>query len=101
MAWPEAEGLRLAVRLPSDRTVVLAATLLWNECPSAAGRRRRMLPDPPRPVGDLKITSVRPIGHYGVNIVFSDGHDRGIFPWVFLQGLAARPTIDDFISDEI
>nr|WP_234825174.1 gamma-butyrobetaine hydroxylase-like domain-containing protein [Cupriavidus necator] len=24
---------------------------------------------------------------YGVQIVFSDGHDRGIYPWRYLQAL--------------
>ena len=24
---------------------------------------------------------------YGIQIVFDDGHDRGIYPWVYLQTL--------------
>ena len=24
-----------------------------------------------------------PMGHYGVNITFSDGHARGIYPWSY------------------
>ncbi len=24
---------------------------------------------------------------YGVQLVFSDGHDRGIYPWAYLKGL--------------
>ena len=41
------------------------------------------------PVADgLTITAVEPIGHYALRLSFSDGHDRGIFPWSYLQELA-------------
>ena len=39
---------------------------------------------------DLTIVDVRPIGHYAVNLVFSDGHDRGIYPWRYLWEIS-RP----------
>lgn len=37
------------------------------------------------------VTIVRcvPIGQYGINIVFSDGHTRNIFPWIYLSDLGA------------
>ena len=35
------------------------------------------------------IAEVRAVGRYAVNIVFSDGHDRGIYPWAYLRGLSA------------
>lgn len=37
----------------------------------------------------LTITSVEPIGNYAVRLAFSDGHDRGIFPWAYLNEIAA------------
>lgn len=37
-----------------------------------------------------RVTAVNPVGHYAVNIVFSDGHDRGIYPWSYLRDLDAR-----------
>jgi DUF971 family protein len=39
---------------------------------------------------DLTIVDVRPVGHYAVNLVFSDGHDRGIYPWVYLREIAGE-----------
>jgi DUF971 family protein len=36
----------------------------------------------------LTITGAEPIGHYALRLSFSDGHDRGIFPWSYLQELA-------------
>lgn len=34
----------------------------------------------------VKITQMYDQG-YGVQICFSDGHDKGIYPWIFLNGL--------------
>lgn len=41
---------------------------------------------PPAP--DLTIVDVRPVGLYAINLVFSDGHDRGIYPWGYLREIA-------------
>jgi DUF971 family protein len=38
---------------------------------------------------NLTIAGVEPIGNYAVRLAFSDGHDRGIFPWSYLAELAA------------
>ena len=37
---------------------------------------------------DVRIIAVEPVG-YGVQLVFSDGHARGIYPWAYLAELAA------------
>jgi DUF971 family protein len=39
---------------------------------------------------DLRITDIRPVGDKGLNLVFSDGHGRGIFPWAYLREIAAE-----------
>lgn len=39
---------------------------------------------------DVLITAVEPVGHYAVRLVFSDGHDSGIFTWAYLQELGLR-----------
>jgi DUF971 family protein len=36
---------------------------------------------------DVQLADIQPVGAYGVQFVFSDGHDRGMFPWVFLREL--------------
>jgi DUF971 family protein len=36
------------------------------------------------PPCNLTITSVEPVGNYAVRVAFSDGHDRGIYPWAYL-----------------
>jgi DUF971 family protein len=42
---------------------------------------------------DLTIRNVEPIGNYAVRLEFSDGHDRGIFPWVYLSEIAAQAEL--------
>jgi len=37
---------------------------------------------------DLHLTGLQPIGNYAVRLLFSDGHDRGIYPWSYLRELA-------------
>ena len=43
---------------------------------------------------DLTIVTVEPIGNYAVRLAFSDGHDRGIFPWAYLTEIAAGASAD-------
>jgi DUF971 family protein len=33
----------------------------------------------------IRIDDIRPIGDKGLNLVFSDGHGRGIYPWAYLR----------------
>ena len=34
---------------------------------------------------NVTIAELRPVGNYGVLIVFSDGHDTGIYSWSWLR----------------
>jgi DUF971 family protein len=38
----------------------------------------------------VQITELTPVGHYGVQPVFSDGHGTGIYTWDWLYELGAR-----------
>ena len=44
------------------------------------------------PIGkeNVKIEQVEPVGNYAIKIVFSDGHDTGIYSWKYFQWLAAN-----------
>jgi prepilin-type processing-associated H-X9-DG protein len=91
-------GRTLVVVAADGRRRDLSASLLWSQCPSAQGRvrRERGLNRPPE---NLLIKSVNAIGTYGVNIAFSDGHARGIYPWPYLADLAEKPQLEDFLID--
>lgn len=42
---------------------------------------------------NLRVDAAEPIGGYAVRLFFSDGHDRGIYPWAYLRELSiARVT---------
>lgn len=36
---------------------------------------------------NVLITNIEPVGRYAIRIVFSDGHDTGIFNWPYLRQL--------------
>lgn len=42
---------------------------------------------------DLSIKTIGVIGDYAINIVFADGHARGIYPWEFLRSLALQDDL--------
>lgn len=39
---------------------------------------------------NVAITAVEPVGHYAVQLRFSDGHDTGIYSWDLLYAYGAR-----------
>jgi DUF971 family protein len=36
----------------------------------------------------VQLSGIEPVGQYAVQLLFSDGHDRGIYPWVLLRELS-------------
>lgn len=39
---------------------------------------------------EVGITAVEPVGNYAVKLVFSDGHDTGLFSWDYLYELGSH-----------
>ncbi|MHB1591262.1 MAG: gamma-butyrobetaine hydroxylase family protein [Sulfuricella sp.] len=39
---------------------------------------------------NVEITDVQPVGSYAVQLVFSDGHDSGLYSWDYLHGLGVN-----------
>lgn len=78
----------LTVTFPGHAPVELSAELLRVVSPSAevqghspeqrvtvAGKR------------DVAISAIEPVGNYAVRILFTDGHDTGIYTWTYLHAL--------------
>jgi len=42
---------------------------------------------------DLRLEDIRLVGDKGLNLIFTDGHGRGIYPWAYLQEIA-REQVD-------
>ena len=39
---------------------------------------------------NVAITAIEPIGHYAVRLVFDDGHNTGLYTWVYLHELGSN-----------
>ena len=39
---------------------------------------------------DVNIDKIEPVGSYGVRLIFSDGHDTGLYSWEYLHELGAN-----------
>ncbi len=39
---------------------------------------------------EVGISAAEPVGHYAINLFFSDGHDSGIYSWEYLYELGAN-----------
>ena len=67
-----------------DATYTLSAELLRVESPSAEvkghGGPKKLVPGKK----DVTIKAITPVGHYAVQITFSDGHRTGIYTWAYL-----------------
>jgi DUF971 family protein len=66
----------------------LAASHLRANCRSARALRSTLDQVQAERHEDVEILAFNPIGNYGINLVFSDGHDRGIYPWDYLIQLS-------------
>lgn len=70
-----------------DATLVLPSGVLRANCQCTACRQAAA-GGGVTVRGDVEVTGASPIGGYGVQFHFSDGHERGIFPWTYLRRLA-------------
>lgn len=37
----------------------------------------------------VRVEELHPVGAYGLQLVFNDGHQKGIYPWPYLRELGA------------
>jgi DUF971 family protein len=62
---------------------------LRGACPCAKCRAARIQGRIALVDADVKLIAINSMG-YGLQLVFSDGHDRGIYPWGYLHELEQR-----------
>ncbi len=78
----------------NDSQAELAAEYLRVESPSAEVKGHG--PSDARLVGgkqNVTIKGLEPVGAYAVKIVFSDGHETGLYTWNYLKELATEHPI--------
>jgi DUF971 family protein len=76
------------VKLEAGAAFSLPAERLRAACRCAHCRRAQIDGVFPAEFPSVTLAGVAPIGHYAVNLQFSDGHARGIYPWSYLAELA-------------
>ena len=84
---------RLRLSWPGGETAEILAGPLRSACRCAWCTRARIDGTFAASSGDVAIERLVPIGDYAINIAFSDGHARGIYPWSYLRKLALPETI--------
>lgn len=87
------DGKTLRVTLETGAVINLHAEKLRAACRCAYCRRAQIDGVFASEFPSVTITSVAPIGHYAVNLGFSDGHARGIYPWSYLAELSAGASV--------
>ncbi|MCD9114951.1 MULTISPECIES: gamma-butyrobetaine hydroxylase-like domain-containing protein [Pseudomonas] len=77
---------QLRLDWPDGREQRLDHAQLRRQCPCSQCRAFRLQGLTVQVDTRVRVVEVNAQG-YGVQLVFSDGHERGIFPWAYLAGL--------------
>jgi DUF971 family protein len=84
----QASGV-LELRWQDGSVSQLAHGLLRARCRCAACEQAyRECGQHPEPASSVRLVALNPVSDKGLNLVFSDGHGRGIFPWAYLHELS-------------
>lgn len=79
-----AQGL-LTLHWADGRTARWTHAGLRAACPCAQCRAQRRAGLAIEAADEMRITDIEPVGAYGLNLVFADGHRRGIYPFQMLS----------------
>ncbi|MBN3765591.1 gamma-butyrobetaine hydroxylase-like domain-containing protein [Burkholderia sp. Ac-20365] len=82
----EIDRKTVTLHWPDGSTRRIAHRVLRQLCPCAECKRSRLDGAQSAVPDDIAVLELRPAG-YGVQLLFSDKHERGIFPWALLQQL--------------
>lgn len=77
---------QLRLGWPDGREQLLGHAELRRQCPCSQCRAFRLQGSPPLVDARVQVVGLNAQG-YGVQLVFSDGHERGIYPWEYLAQL--------------
>ncbi len=79
---------QLELQWADGHPLALPASYLRQHCHCTHCRRTGMAEALAQSSVGVTLTDATPVGQYGVQLHFSDGHDRGIYPWAYLRDLA-------------
>jgi len=81
---------QLTVILDTGETASVSAETLRREAQDAWSRRERFDHGDVQVVPGLTITGLYAVGRYAVNVHFSDGHEKAVYPFSYLRDLFDR-----------
>ncbi|ELX12850.1 hypothetical protein Jab_1c14650 [Janthinobacterium sp. HH01] len=86
------QGRMLDIVWDDGQTQHLPHALLRAQCKCTVCQSQRLLAGAAQaaPEADVRIDEIRQVGAYGVQLIFSDKHERGIYPWTYLRSLASE-----------
>jgi DUF971 family protein len=77
--------------------VVLSHKTLRRSCRcSSCESTRRKINNVLPVAADVAVLKIEPLGSTALQLFFSDGHERGIYPWSYLKQIAFGPTTHGF-----
>ena len=88
----DARAGTLTLYWPDGRVEALPHALLRAACPCSACRAMRRSGGEVVAPANVRLTGIEPVGHNAVNLVFDDGHRRGIYPFALLADVRTAPA---------
>jgi DUF971 family protein len=92
VVWHQASG-SLELAWGDGARVLLGGAALRSACRCAGCERARRSGHPVGAATSVRVVDLRPMGEGAVQICFSDGHDRGVYPWAYLQAIAHEAVV--------
>ena len=78
-------GQAILVSWPDGRSQQIPALTLRSKSRSARSLSQRIKNEQDNFEINLTIENVSMVGSYAINVKFSDGYDKGVFPWNMLR----------------
>jgi len=82
----DVQAKTLTLYWPNGAAQCIAHDVLREACRCSVCQRLRLDRNELRAPEGIVLQEIRPIG-YGLQLCFSDAHERGIFPWSYLESL--------------
>lgn len=91
VVFHQASG-RMSMSWSDGASGVLAASELRAACKCAECEAARRRGRPVAVTPGIRLRAIESMGEFGLQLIFDDGHERGIYPWAYLHALLADPT---------
>jgi DUF971 family protein len=90
----DSEKKELRITWDDGKISLITIKLLRDECPCAGCKGEVLFGKVYKPAplsifqeGMYELTDLKPMGQYGIQATWKDGHDTGIYSWEYLRAL--------------